>query len=153
MSEAKNLVLNWEKCHFIVTRGIVSGHIVSEKGIEVDKAKVDLIANLLTPTCVKDIRSFKDMPVSTGNSSRISMQSQGLCAIFFSKDSPFEWTLACEKAFTKLKAGLVSPSIVQSQNWNLPFELMCDANDYAVVQFCVNVKAMNHVCSTMRARH
>ena len=53
-----NLVLNWEKCHFMVTQGIVLGHIVSKKGIEVDKAKVELISNLPTPQCVKDIWSF-----------------------------------------------------------------------------------------------
>ena len=51
-------MLNWEKCHFMVTQGIVLGHIVSNKGIEVDKAKVELISNLPTPKCVKDIRSF-----------------------------------------------------------------------------------------------
>ena len=42
----KNLVLNWEKCHFIVNQGIILGHIISSKGIEVDKANVDLISNL-----------------------------------------------------------------------------------------------------------
>ena len=56
--QEKNLVLNWEKCHFMVTRGIVLGHIVSKNGIEVDKAKVELISNLPTPKCVRDIRSF-----------------------------------------------------------------------------------------------
>ena len=54
----KNLVLNWEKCHFMVTKGIVLGHIVSSKGIEVDKSKIELISNLPTPKTVKDIRSF-----------------------------------------------------------------------------------------------
>jgi hypothetical protein len=44
--EEKNLMLNWEKCHFMVTNGIVLGHIVSSKGIEVDKSKIKLIANL-----------------------------------------------------------------------------------------------------------
>ena len=56
--EKKNLVLNWEKCHFMVTQGIVLGHVVSKEGIEVDKDKVELISNLPTPKCVKDIRSF-----------------------------------------------------------------------------------------------
>ncbi|RVW89429.1 Retrovirus-related Pol polyprotein from transposon 297 [Vitis vinifera] len=42
----KDLVLNWEKCHFMVRQGIVLGHIISEKGIEVDKAKVELIVKL-----------------------------------------------------------------------------------------------------------
>ncbi|KAH7862315.1 hypothetical protein Vadar_002873 [Vaccinium darrowii] len=54
----KRLVLNWEKCHFMVTQRIVLGHIVSSKGIEVDKAKIDLIANLPTPKTVKDVWSF-----------------------------------------------------------------------------------------------
>jgi len=54
----KNLVLNWEKCHFMVKRGIVLGHVISENDIEVDKAKVNLISNLPPPRTVKDIRSF-----------------------------------------------------------------------------------------------
>ena len=56
--EEKNLVLNWEKCHFMVTQGIVLGHIVSEKGIQVDRAKIDIISNLPIPRSVRDIRSF-----------------------------------------------------------------------------------------------
>jgi len=56
--EEKNLVLNWEKCHFMVTNGIVFGHIVSVKGIEVDKSKIELIGNLPTPKFIKDVRSF-----------------------------------------------------------------------------------------------
>jgi len=56
--EEKNLVLNWEKYHFMVTNGIVLGHIVSSKRIEVDKSKIELIANLPTPKSIKDVRSF-----------------------------------------------------------------------------------------------
>ncbi|RVW45766.1 Transposon Tf2-2 polyprotein [Vitis vinifera] len=54
----KDLVLNWEKCHFMVRQGIVLGHIISERGIEVDKAKVELIAKLPSPTTVKGVRQF-----------------------------------------------------------------------------------------------
>ncbi|RVW73698.1 Retrovirus-related Pol polyprotein from transposon 297 [Vitis vinifera] len=54
----KDLVLNWEKCHFMVRQGIVLGHIISEKGIEVDKAKVELIVKLPSPTTVKGVRQF-----------------------------------------------------------------------------------------------
>jgi hypothetical protein len=54
----KNLVLNWEKCHFMVKQGIVLGHVISSRGIEVDKAKVDLISSLPSPRTVKEIRSF-----------------------------------------------------------------------------------------------
>ena len=54
----KNLTLNWEKCHFMVKKGIVLGHIISQDRIEVDKVKTDLIVNLPPPTCVKDVRPF-----------------------------------------------------------------------------------------------
>jgi len=53
-----NLVLNWEKCHFIVQEGIVLGHRVSSKGIEVDHAKVEVIEKFPPPTSVKEVRSF-----------------------------------------------------------------------------------------------
>ena len=54
----KNLVLNWEKCHFMVKQGIVLGHVRSHQGIEVDKAKVDLISNLPPLRTVKEVCSF-----------------------------------------------------------------------------------------------
>ena len=55
---AKNLVVNLEKCHFMVNQGIVLGHIISERGIEVDKAKVELILKLASPTNVNTVRQF-----------------------------------------------------------------------------------------------
>ena len=56
--EETNLVLNWEKCHFMVKEGIVLGHKVSGSGIEVDRAKIEAISKLPYPTTVKEIRSF-----------------------------------------------------------------------------------------------
>ncbi|GKB95961.1 reverse transcriptase domain-containing protein, partial [Tanacetum coccineum] len=56
--EDTNLVLNWEKCHFMVKEGIVLVHKILKYGIEVDREKVDVIANLPPPTFVKGIRSF-----------------------------------------------------------------------------------------------
>jgi hypothetical protein len=53
-----NLVLDWEKCHFMVLEGIDLGHKISEKGIEVDKLKIEVIEQLPPPTNVKGIRSF-----------------------------------------------------------------------------------------------
>ncbi|GJY80493.1 reverse transcriptase domain-containing protein [Tanacetum coccineum] len=53
-----HLVLNWEKCHFMVTEGIMLGHKVFRKGLEVDKAKIDVIAKLPPPTNVKAVRRF-----------------------------------------------------------------------------------------------
>ncbi|GJZ08788.1 reverse transcriptase domain-containing protein [Tanacetum coccineum] len=56
--EDTNLVLNWEKCHFMVKEGIVLGHKIPKSGIEVDRAKVDVIAKLPHPTSIKGVRSF-----------------------------------------------------------------------------------------------
>ena len=57
----KNLALNWEKCHFMVTGGIVLGHKISTVWLEVDQAKVAIIKNILPPTTVKGIRSSYDI--------------------------------------------------------------------------------------------
>ena len=101
--QEKNLVLNWEKCHVMVTQKIVLGHIVSKKGIEVDKAKVKLISNLPTPKCVKDIRSFLGHTRFYKRFIRdFSAIARPLCN-FLTKDVPFAWSQACEDAFDKLK--------------------------------------------------
>ncbi|RVW78221.1 Retrovirus-related Pol polyprotein from transposon 17.6 [Vitis vinifera] len=75
--------------------GIVLGHIISKKGIEVDKAKVELIAKLPSPTTVKGDER-------------------------------------CQKSFDQLKQFLIIAPIVRAPNWQLPFEVMCDASDFAI---------------------
>ena len=96
------------------------------------KAKVELISNLPTPKCVRDIRSFLG---HAGFYRRFikdfSVIARPLCNLL-AKDVPFAWSQACEAAFDKLKTMLVSPPIMRSPNWNLPFEIMCDASDYAI---------------------
>ena len=56
--EKTSLVLNWEKCHFMVQEGIVLGHKISAKGIEVDQAKIETIKKLLPLTSVNEMQSF-----------------------------------------------------------------------------------------------
>ena len=58
-----DLVLNWEKCHFMVKEGIVLSHVISERGIEVDRAKIETVEKLPPPTVppptdIKSLRSF-----------------------------------------------------------------------------------------------
>ena len=122
-----NLVLNWEKCHFMVKQGIVLGHVISEKGIEVDKAKVDLIRSLPPPSSVKEIRSFLG---HAGFYRRFiqdfSKVSAPLCKLL-QKDIRFEFNEDCMRAFTILKEALTTAPVIQPPNWELPFELMCDA--------------------------
>ena len=130
--EETNLVLNWEKCHFMVQEGIVLGHRISHKGIEVDKAKIEIIEKLPPPTSVKAIRSFvghagfyrrfiKDF-------SKISRPLTKL----LEKDVPFNFDQDCLNAFNALKEKLMNAPIMVVPNWNFPFELMCDASDFAV---------------------
>ncbi|GFS44395.1 hypothetical protein Acr_00g0090080 [Actinidia rufa] len=130
--EESNLVLNWEKCHFMVTQGIVLGHIISGKGIEVDPAKVELIQKLHAPWNVRDVRSFLG---HAGFYRRFiqsfSAISRPLCALL-AKDAPFEWNSLCQLAFDKLKNHLTTAPIIQPPDWSLPFKLMCDASDFAV---------------------
>ncbi|KAL4282299.1 hypothetical protein GQ457_03G019160 [Hibiscus cannabinus] len=127
-----NLVLNWEKCHFMVDEGIVLGHKISSKGMEVDKAKIEVISKLPPPTTVKGIRSFLG---HAGFYRRFiedfSKITKPLCSLL-EQGRPFEFNNDCTKAFNLLKQKLVTAPIVEPPDWKLPFELMCDASDYAV---------------------
>lgn len=127
-----NLVLNWEKCHFMVEHGIVLGHIVSLKGIEVDKSKIDLITALPYPASVREVRSFLG---HAGFYRRFikdfSKIASPLCKLL-QKDVEFQFNDNCKAAFDKLKELLTTPPVIQPPNWNLPFEIMCDASNYAV---------------------
>ncbi|XP_071917001.1 uncharacterized protein [Coffea arabica] len=127
-----NLVLNWEKCYFMVEHGIVLGHIVSSKGIEVDKSKVDVISTLPYPASVREVRFFLG---HAGFYRRFVKDFSKIGAPLFQllqKEVPFEFNEACKKAFDRLKELLISSPIIQPPDWNLPFEIMCDASDYAV---------------------
>nr|GFC21690.1 reverse transcriptase domain-containing protein [Tanacetum cinerariifolium] len=130
--EYTKLALNWEKSHFMVKECIVLGHKISKKGIEVDKAKIDVISKLPHSTTVKGIRSFlgyagfyrrfiKDF-------SKISRPMSHL----LEKNSPFIFSNECIQAFRTLKDKVTEAPILIAPNWDQPFELMCDASDYAV---------------------
>ncbi|RVW39710.1 Retrovirus-related Pol polyprotein from transposon 17.6 [Vitis vinifera] len=128
----KDLVLNWEKCHFMVQKGIVLGHIISKNGIEVDKAKVELIVKLPPPTNVKGIRQFLG---HAGFYRRFikdfSKISKPLCELLV-KDAKFVWDEKCQRSFEELKQFLTTAPIVRAPNWKLPFEVMCDSSNLAM---------------------
>ncbi|KAI3730046.1 hypothetical protein L6452_18722 [Arctium lappa] len=116
----------------LLKAGIVLGHVISNQGIEVDKDKVEVIEQLPPPVNVKGVRSFlghagfyrrfiKDF-------SKIARPLTELLA----KDTPFIFTSSCLEAFDALKRALISTPIIQPPDWTLPFELMCDASDFAV---------------------
>jgi hypothetical protein len=128
----------------MVREGIVLGHLVSERGIKVDIAKIEVIEQLPPPMNVKGIRSFlghndfyrrfiKNFPY-------IARPLNNLLA----KDVPFEFDDAYMKSFKTLKKALISAPIIQPPNWSLPFKIMCDGSDYAVGAVLGQIKDKKH---------
>nr|GEV01747.1 reverse transcriptase domain-containing protein [Tanacetum cinerariifolium] len=130
--EDTNLVLNWEKCHFMCREGIVLGHKISKSEIEVDRAKVDVIAKLPHMTTIKGVRSF------LGHAGFYRRFIQDFSKIarpmthLLEKETPFVFSKECVDAFNTLKKKLTEAPILVVPDWNLPFELMCDASDFAI---------------------
>ena len=116
----------------MVTEGIVLGHKISAKGIELDQAKIEVIEKLPPPINVKGVRSFlghagfyrcfiKDF----------SKISKPLCNLLV-KENDFNFDDGCLNAFSLIKTKLVTAPIIIAPDWDIPFELMCDASDYVV---------------------
>ena len=128
----KNLALNWEKCHFMVTEGIVLGHMIYAAGLEVDQAKVSIIRDLMPPITVKGIRSFLGHAGFYRRFIRdFSKIARPLC-ILLEKDTKFYFDESCQKAFEEIKFRLVEAPIMAKPDWNREFEIMCDASDFAM---------------------
>ncbi|XP_056859558.1 uncharacterized protein LOC130508222 [Raphanus sativus] len=130
--EDTNLVLNWEKCHFMVKEGIVLGHKISERGIEVDKAKIEVMVSLPPPKTVKDIRSFLGHAGFYRRYVKDFSKVARPITKLLCKEAAFSFDSDCLEAFKELKNNLVNAPIVQPPDWSLPFEIMCDASDFAV---------------------
>nr|GEW38391.1 DNA-directed DNA polymerase [Tanacetum cinerariifolium] len=111
--------------------GIVLGYKIYGKGIKVDKAKIDVIAKLPYPTNVKGVRSFlRQAGFYRRFIKDFSMISKRMTQLLM-KDTKFDFSKDCNKAFNKLKKLTIAPIII-SPDWNVPFELMCDVSDFAV---------------------
>ena len=115
-----NLVQNFEKCHFMVEQGIVLGHIISSRGIEVDPNKIDVISQLPYPSCVREVRSFlghagfyrhfiKDF-------SKVALPLSNL----LQKEVEFDFDDQCKEAFDCLKRAVTTTPIIQAPDWTAP---------------------------------
>ncbi|GJY00385.1 reverse transcriptase domain-containing protein [Tanacetum coccineum] len=131
--EDTKLALNWEKSHFMVKEGIVLDISSLEKEVKSIKAKVEVISKLPHPFDrqrelerflghVRFYRRFiKDF-------SKISRPMTHL----LEKNTPFIFSEDCILAFQTLKKKLTEAPILIAPNWDQPFEIMCDASDYAI---------------------
>ena len=128
----------------MVREGIVLGHLVSEHGIEVDRAKIEVIEQLPAPTNVKGVRSLLD---HAGFYRRFIKDFSHIVrplTSLLAKDAPFEFDDECLNAFQILKKALISNPIIQPPDWSLPFEIMCDASDYAIGAVLGQTKERKH---------
>nr|GEV14673.1 hypothetical protein [Tanacetum cinerariifolium] len=119
-------------CPLACREGIVLCHKILKSGIEIDRAKVDVIAKLPHPTTVRGVRSF------LGHAGFYRRFIQDFSKIarpmthLLEKETPFVFSKECVDAFNILKNKLTEAPILVVPDWNLPFELMCDASDYAI---------------------
>ncbi|RDY08466.1 Retrovirus-related Pol polyprotein, partial [Mucuna pruriens] len=124
-----NLVLNFEKCHFMVIEGIVLEHLIFSRRIKVDKAKVNIITSLSNPAFVWEVHSFLGHVgfyrpfIKNFNKAALPLSK------LLQKDVDFIYEQPCMEAFQELKKQLTSTSILQAPNWEYSFELMCDATN------------------------
>ena len=128
----KNLPLNWEKFHFMVTKGIVLGHKIFAIGLEVDQAKVSITKTLLPPTVVKGIRSFQGYPGFYRRFINDFLKIFIPLCRLLEKDAKFDFDESCKATFDEIKSTLVTTPIMVTPDWNKEFEIMCDASDYAM---------------------
>ncbi|GJW32035.1 reverse transcriptase domain-containing protein [Tanacetum coccineum] len=131
-SKCSSFPITRKNVHVMVKEGIVLGHKGSSAGLEVDKAKINVISKLPPPTNIKGVRSF------LGHASFYRRFIKDFSKIarpitkLLEKDTPFEFNDECQKAFESLKEKLTCAPVIVSPIWNLPLELMCDASDFTV---------------------
>ncbi|GJW78722.1 reverse transcriptase domain-containing protein [Tanacetum coccineum] len=139
-----HLILNWEKCHFMVKEGIVLGHMVSEAGLKVDKAKINVISKLPPPANIKGIRSFLGHAGFDRRFIKDFLKIARPLTKLLEKDTPFELDDECHNTFKILKEKFTCAPVIISPNRNLSFELMYDASDFAVGAILVLSKTIVH---------
>ena len=106
--------------------------MISTAELEVDKAKVSIIRNLMPPTTVKGIRSFLGHAWFYRRFIRdFSKVARPLCRLL-EKDTKFKFDESCQRSFEEIKSRLVEAPIMAKPDWNKEFEIMCDASDYAM---------------------
>ena len=96
----------------MVRRGIVLGHVISEKGIEVDKAKIETIEKLPPPSDIKSLRSFLGHAGFYRRFIKDFSKIAKPLTYLLQKDIPFEFTKECEDAFRKIKGLLIRAPII-----------------------------------------
>lgn len=130
--EETKLILNQEKCHFLVKEAIILVHKVSQRVLEVDKEKIKVIEKLPPPMSVKGVSSFlRHAGFYHKFIKEFSKISKPLC-VLPEKAVQFNFDGTCLQAFETLKKRLIETPILTAPNQELPFELIYDASNIAM---------------------
>lgn len=116
----------------MVCEGIVLGHLVFERGIEVDRANVEVIERMSPPTSIKEVGSFLGHVGIYRHFIKDFSKIAKAITNSLVNDVPFDFSRDCLDAFCRLKETLIMEPMLQPPDWELPFEVMCDASDYAI---------------------
>jgi len=127
-----DLVLNWEKCHFMLQEGVVLGHTVSNRGNKVDKAKVAVIEKLPPPISVMGVKSFFRHVGFYRRFIKDFLKIAKPLTQLLVTDAPFGFNKEWLSGFHKWKEALISTPIMQVLDWGLPFQTLCNASNHAV---------------------
>ena len=114
----KQLALNWEKCHFMVTEGIVLGHKISATGLEVDQSKISIIKTLAPPNTVNGIRSFLGHARFYRRFIKDFSKIARLLCRLLEKDTKFNFDDSCNASFEEIKIRLVQAPIMATPDWD-----------------------------------
>jgi len=115
----------------MIKHELVFGHEISSKGIEVDKAKIDVIAKFPMPKCVKDIQSFLGHAGFYRRFIKDFSKIARPLTKLLTKDVPFNFDDKCFCSWERLKEELISAPIISDPDWTQPFGIMYDASDFA----------------------
>jgi hypothetical protein len=131
---ATRLCLSHEKCHMMMTKGVVLGNYISADGIRVDPTKIEVILNLPTPRTQTEVRSFLG---ASGYYRRFTENFARTVAPLYDLNGnvEFQWTDKCNVAFVGLKSMISTAWVLRGLNWKIPFHISTDASDIAIGVF------------------
>ena len=127
-----SLKLHLGKCFFKISSGVLLGHMVSRRGLEVDIEKVRSILILAAPSCIREIRGF----VGCVRYYRRFIDGYAWKAVLLmellKKDVEFSWNPGQQKAFKELKLALVKAPILSPPDWEKEFHATLDASGWCL---------------------
>jgi len=128
---ATKLCLSHQKCHMMMTEGLILGHYISAARIQVDLAKIQIIFLIPTPTTQTEICSFLDF---SGYYRRFIEHFSQIAAPLYALTGnvDFIWTDKCDHAFEDLKKLISIAPILRGPNWDLSFQISSYASDTAI---------------------